>query len=217
MRSKKFNLFPVLFTLIIQGFVFSYFQNNLQWGDQEQYFFSGSWIFFFTLGIYLAQKETSFKKNIFWLAIILVITFGGLYLEINNAFYLLGQKVDVIIAAKSTRFPRFNLFNRVYFLSYFVGKLSRKIAPGCRKVPSFCRQKILFNLSLSYLNLASLFRTSIQSFLGSEKDGSSFGAYRSGNFTFRVLVDPQKISSPGVARVKKTAVLPDQHIFSDQV
>lgn len=76
------------------------------WGDQQQYLFSLSWIFYFVLGISLA-KNTAFQtkndKLLKFAALTLIVT--GFSLTIFESFRTLNLSENLIEATRFTRLP----------------------------------------------------------------------------------------------------------------
>ncbi len=79
---------------------------NFAWGDQQQYLFFGSWIFYFALGIYLNFLPGVLRKGRYIIKLLAVImVFGGLSWILFDTFRLVGEGADVIAATRFTRLP----------------------------------------------------------------------------------------------------------------
>ncbi len=79
---------------------------DFAWGDQQQYLFFGSWIFYFVLGIYLNFLPGVLKKGKFIMKLLAVVMlFGGFGLIVLDTLRLVGDGADVIAATRFTRLP----------------------------------------------------------------------------------------------------------------
>lgn len=76
------------------------------WGDQQQYLFFGSWVFYFALGVYLnfLPKALVYKSRFIKTTAILML-FGGFGLILADTFRLVGNDADIIAATRFTRLP----------------------------------------------------------------------------------------------------------------
>ncbi len=79
---------------------------NFAWGDQQQYLFFGTWIFYFALGIYLNfLPGVLMRKSKYVKFAALSLLIGGVALIIGDTFRLVGNKADIIAATRFTRLP----------------------------------------------------------------------------------------------------------------
>ncbi|MBP6979793.1 acyltransferase [Candidatus Curtissbacteria bacterium] len=111
---KKFRWRIILFLGFLQTVL--YFFTSLEaekiiklgfsWGDQQQYLFFGSWIFYFALGIYLnfLPGVMSKKNNLIKFAAIGFVVFGLVFILVDT-FRLVGGGADIIAATRFTRIP----------------------------------------------------------------------------------------------------------------
>ncbi len=81
------------------------FKINLLWGDQQQYLFFGTWIFYFILGIVFAQSKYEEKatRDLKKMAVVLLV--GGLLFSVFDCLRVVARTGDLIIAARSSRIP----------------------------------------------------------------------------------------------------------------
>ena len=108
---KKPYLFLAI-TFIFQLVLLWQFPRQIAWTDQEQYIFAGSWVFYFVLGIYFAQRTVSFRTSVARSGIYLGI-FLTMVWVIADTFNLLKNHENIIIATRSSKIS-------VYFYSIFV-------------------------------------------------------------------------------------------------
>lgn len=111
---KKFGWRIILFLGLLQGLLF--FLTSLEaekiiklgfsWGDQQQYLFFGSWIFYFALGIYLnfLPGVMSKRNNLIKLVAVVSLTLGLAFILVDT-FRLVGEGADIIAATRFTRIP----------------------------------------------------------------------------------------------------------------
>lgn len=131
--NRKFVVFIFLFqaTLYFASSLYAggAFKLNFLWGDQQQYLFFGTWIFYFVLGIIFAQKQyrdeqiAKLKKFSIYFAVF------GLFLSIYDCFHIARTTGDLIIAARSSRV--FVLFYATgWLVCVFVWGKSLLMLPG---------------------------------------------------------------------------------------
>lgn len=105
--SRKFVALVFLFQVSL--YLFSSFaaqgmiKLNFLWGDQQQYVFFGTWIFYFVLGVIFAQKEYSSAQIAKLRKISIYLTVLGLILSIADSIWVTRSTGDLIIAARSSR------------------------------------------------------------------------------------------------------------------
>lgn len=88
----------VLFAaLVLQLLTFYYYSQNPQFSDQEQYIHMTTWIYYFTLGIYLAATNLKPTKIVFLLIPV------GFALSLWDTHNLISQHFDLIVATKTFR------------------------------------------------------------------------------------------------------------------
>ncbi len=111
---KKFGWRIILFFGLLQAVLYGItsleaekiIKLGFSWGDQQQYLFFGSWIFYFALGIYLnflpgvISKKNSVVK-VFALSSLVL----GLIFILADTFRLVGDNADIIAATRFTRIP----------------------------------------------------------------------------------------------------------------
>lgn len=106
---QKHKLVTLLTSLVLQSAVFLFslavqdqiIKVNFLWGDQQQYLLCLTWIFYFTLGIFLFDfKSRSRLKTIF-----LVLTGLGLAVTVYQSFSIYNKTHELISATTFTRFP----------------------------------------------------------------------------------------------------------------
>lgn len=97
------------------------FDVNL-WGDQRQYIFFGSWIFYFVLGIYLAIRPLRLSR--FWSVGILVIFSLSITVMTSHTLTAINSGVDLLIATRFTNLPVlvFASLFIVLGVKYFIGE-----------------------------------------------------------------------------------------------
>ena len=111
---KKFGWRIIIFLGFLQALL--YFFTSLEaekiiklgfsWGDQQQYLFFGSWIFYFALGIYLNfLPGVMSKKNYLIKLVAIMLVILGLLFILVDAFRLVGGGADIIAATRFTRIP----------------------------------------------------------------------------------------------------------------
>lgn len=100
--TKKFGWLMLVVSLAVQSIAFQYY---FPAPDQEQYRMVITWIFYFVLGIYLAQKDFFLAKNkvLFILSIFLILAgfAWGQWDVANN----LGKGLNLIFVTKTARLP----------------------------------------------------------------------------------------------------------------
>lgn len=111
---KKFGWRIILFLGVMQAVLYVFtsleaekiIKFGFSWGDQQQYLFFGSWIFYFALGIYLnfLPGVMSKKNNLVRLSAIIFLVFGLVYILVDT-FRLIGNSADIIAATRFTRIP----------------------------------------------------------------------------------------------------------------
>jgi len=76
------------------------------WGDQQQYLIALTWIFYFVLGMGLANLSRFSAKNLnLTKTFAVLLAVGGLTLTISESFRTLAAHQDLIEATRFTRFP----------------------------------------------------------------------------------------------------------------
>ncbi len=126
----KWKLKTLAASLAIQVAVFTFttlisqqvIRSGLVWGDQQQYLFAGSWIFYFVLGAYLANAKASQKLKLFSLLLLLF----GYWLSVTNTFALI-DKFGLITSTRFTRLPLIIFSAGFICSSIFFGKYILKI------------------------------------------------------------------------------------------
>lgn len=123
-----FRKFPPIFLVILaflwQVFWFYFigqktefvFNNNGLWSDQEQYRNAASWIFYFILGMYLAEK----KSNRWQLVAGSLVVIFGLIISATNSLVLLSNGMNIIVATRFTRWPVLVFATGVIFLGHYL-------------------------------------------------------------------------------------------------
>lgn len=101
----SFFLLEMIFYFVLGEFAAGRITLPFLLNDQQQYIFSGTWIFYFVLGIYLAFDNWLInfaKKYRVWLLVVLFLTFCW---EIFNTFNLANSLNDLTLATRSSRIP----------------------------------------------------------------------------------------------------------------
>lgn len=106
---KKFPIYFLLTVFCFQLLLLWQFPGQIFPTDQQQYLFAGNWVFYFVLGIWLAQKTVSFRiKSGIYLA-----TFITMAWVITDCFNLLKNNENILIATRSSKIS-------VFFYSIFI-------------------------------------------------------------------------------------------------
>ena len=103
--SKRFSWGILGISLAVQILTFNFFNSHPQYSDQEQYRIFITWVFHFTLGIFLAFKETNLSKiKLLFIPILLSIILGFAWnqIDINNSLL---KNLNLIIVTKTDRLP----------------------------------------------------------------------------------------------------------------
>lgn len=109
---KRSKILTIIGTLAIQlvliffslGIRAEIIKVNFPWGDQQQYLFSLSWIFYFTLGIFLFDYKSRIQKTRLKLALI-ALTFISFAATANQSISIFTKSHQLIDATTFTRFP----------------------------------------------------------------------------------------------------------------
>jgi surface polysaccharide O-acyltransferase-like enzyme len=102
--TRRLSQWFLMFTFLVQVTT-QVITKYLGWGDQGQYLFFGTWIFYFVLGIYLSGENViagiaSWARRV----TIPVMVFGLVWLVVSS-FGLVASGQDVIDITRFTRFP----------------------------------------------------------------------------------------------------------------
>lgn len=111
------------------------------WTDQNTYVFFGAWVFYFTLGIFLA-KNMKLAKAHKYLAFIVAIL--GVIWNYTNAIHLLGEHINLLVITRFTQVP---------VLIFATGAIVLTIVWGERltKLPGFLHKQLVQVGRESYL------------------------------------------------------------------
>lgn len=100
------GVFEAILYLVTSLEAEKYIHFSFAWGDQQQYLFFGTWIFYFALGIYLNfMPRLSVKKSYVLKLIAIVCLVGGLVLILTDTLRLAASGADIIAATRFTRLP----------------------------------------------------------------------------------------------------------------
>lgn len=158
---RKFSVCFLLIAFCFQLILLWQFPRQIGWTDQEQYIFAGSWIFYFVLGIYFAQKTVSFRTSVarsgIYLGILLTMAW-----VIADTFNLLKNHENIIVATRSSKIS-------VYFYSIFIilgSNFLPNIASKLRKILIFLGK----NSYLIYLSHTLFIRIIFEPFYNKHTD-----------------------------------------------
>lgn len=99
---KKFPWPILIFSLMVQAWSYpNYFFTQ----DQEQYRMIITWIFYFILGIFLAEKEDVLTKKKFSILLPILLVLVGYAWEQIDAASNIAKRIDVIFVTKTSRLP----------------------------------------------------------------------------------------------------------------
>lgn len=128
---KKWPISTVATAFVLQSLVFvitnlsvkKAFSMPFAWGDQQQYLMSLTWIFYFVLGIGLANLSSlpNAKRNSIKILGV-VLTTLGLIFTLRESFQILANHQDLIEATRFTRYPILIYSSGVIIISVLFGK-----------------------------------------------------------------------------------------------
>ena len=153
---KKFPIYFLLTAFCFQLLLLWQFPGQIFPTDQEQYLFSGNWVFYFILGIWLAQKTMSFRqqechsgecRNLFNRSRVkhgmtLLVIFVTMIWVITDCFNLLKNNENILIATRSSKIS-------VFFYSIFIILGSNILVFD--KIKNFFKKFLIYVGRYSYL------------------------------------------------------------------